>query len=345
MGGRLIAWVGAGFLLLLASAIISISLGAANLPLSQVWLILLHQIPGFSNMGAESWPESAEQIVMKVRFPRVVLAVLVGACLSLAGAGFQGVLRNSLADPYTMGVASGSAVGAAFLILFGLQIPFLGVWSTPVVAFLTGFFSLWIVMRLANTQGKLQTETLLLSGVVVQAFLGSLVSFMVSLSDQTVNEIVFWLMGSLSFRGWSFTYVLLPYLIVGFVILIAYSRALNLFALGERQAAHLGVNVDRTKLIVLVVSTLVTAAAVSISGIIGFVGLVVPHLVRMLVGPDYRILIPMATIFGGIYVLWADTLARMLLVPTEIPLGVVTAFLGAPFFAYLLKKNKRTGGR
>ncbi|QRG65852.1 FecCD family ABC transporter permease [Brevibacillus choshinensis] len=345
MRGRLIAWIGAGFLLLLASVIISISLGAANLPLSQVWLILLHQIPGFSNMGAGSWPESAEQIVMKVRFPRVVLAVLVGACLSLAGAGFQGVLRNSLADPYTMGVASGSAVGAAFLILFGLQIPFLGEWSTPVLAFLTGFFSLWIVMRLANTQGKLQTETLLLSGVVVQAFLGSLVSFMVSLSDQTVNEIVFWLMGSLSFRGWSFTYVLLPYLIVSFVILIAYSRALNLFALGERQAAHLGVNVDRTKLIVLVVSTLVTAAAVSISGIIGFVGLVVPHLVRMLVGPDYRILIPMATIFGGIYVLWADTLARMLLVPTEIPLGVVTAFLGAPFFAYLLKKNKRTGGR
>lgn len=345
MKGRLIVWGGAGFLLLLASVIISISLGAANLPLSQVWLILLHQVPGFSEMVPVSWPESAEQIVMKVRFPRVVLAVLVGACLSLAGAGFQGVLRNSLADPYTMGVASGSAVGAAFMILFGLQISFLGEWSTPVVAFLTGFFSLWIVMRLANTQGKLQTETLLLSGVVVQAFLGSLVSFMVSLSDQTVNEIVFWLMGSLSFRGWAFTYVLLPYLVVGLIILITYSRALNLFALGERQAAHLGVHVDRTKLIVLIVSTLLTAAAVSISGIIGFVGLVVPHLVRMMAGPDYRILLPMATIFGGIYVLWADTLARMLLVPTEIPLGVVTAFLGAPFFAYLLKKNKRTGGR
>lgn len=332
-------------LVLSASVVISISLGAANLPLSQVWLILLHQVPGFSELVPASWPQSAEQIVMKVRFPRVVLAILVGACLSLAGAGFQGVLRNSLADPFTMGVASGSAVGAAFLILFGLHVPFLGEWSTPVVAFLTGFLSLWIVMRLANTQGKLQTETLILSGVVVQAFLGSLVSFMVSLSDQTVNEIVFWLMGSLSFRGWAFTYVLFPYLIAGLLILIAYSRALNLFALGERQAAHLGVHVDRTKLIVLTVSTLLTAAAVSISGIIGFVGLVVPHLVRMLVGPDYRMLLPMATIAGGIYVLWADTLARMLLAPTEIPLGVVTAFLGAPFFAYLLKKNKRTGGR
>jgi len=282
---------------------------------------------------------------MKIRFPRVILAVLVGACLSLAGAGFQGVLRNPLADPYTMGVASGSAVGAAFLILFGLHISFLGQWSIPVVAFLTGFVSLWIVLRLANTQGKLQTETLLLSGVVVQAFLGSLVSFMVSLSDKAVNEIVFWLMGSLSFRGWDFTYVLLPYLIVGLMVLISYARALNLFSLGERQAAHLGVSVDRTKLVVLIVSTLLTAGAVSIAGIVGFVGLVVPHLVRLMVGPDYRLLLPMATICGGIYVLWADTVARMLLSPTEIPLGVVTAFLGAPFFAYLLKQNKRLGRR
>ncbi|MGG1663830.1 FecCD family ABC transporter permease [Brevibacillus sp. NRS-1366] len=345
MKGRLLVWGGAGCLILLASVIISISLGAAQLPLSQVWLILLHQVPGLYEYVPVNWPESSEQIVMKVRFPRIVLAVLVGACLSLAGAGFQGVLRNSLADPYTMGVASGSAVGAAFLILFGLQITFLGQWSIPVVAFLTGFVSLWIVLRLANTQGKLQTETLLLSGVVVQAFLGSLVSFMVSLSDKAVNEIVFWLMGSLSFRGWDFTYVLLPYLVVGLMVLVSYARALNLFALGERQAAHLGVSVDRTKLIVLIVSTLLTAGAVSISGIIGFVGLVVPHLVRLMVGPDYRILLPMATICGGIYVLWADTLARMLLGPTEIPLGVVTAFLGAPFFAYLLKQNKRLGRR
>ncbi|WP_289139099.1 iron ABC transporter permease [uncultured Brevibacillus sp.] len=345
MKRRLLLWGGVACLTLLASMVVSISLGSAQLPLSEVWLILMHQLPGLGDLIPVSWPESSEQIVMKIRFPRVILAVLVGACLSLAGAGFQGVLRNPLADPYTMGVASGSAVGAAFLILFGLHISFLGQWSIPVVAFLTGFVSLWIVLRLANTQGKLQTETLLLSGVVVQAFLGSLVSFMVSLSDKAVNEIVFWLMGSLSFRGWDFTYVLLPYLIVGLMVLVSYARALNLFSLGERQAAHLGVSVDRTKLVVLIVSTLLTAGAVSIAGIVGFVGLVVPHLVRLMVGPDYRLLLPMATICGGIYVLWADTVARMLLSPTEIPLGVVTAFLGAPFFAYLLKQNKRLGRR
>jgi iron complex transport system permease protein len=344
MKKRLVAWGGAGIVLLLLSIVASISMGAANLPFTQVWLILLHQIPGLSELIPVTWPESAEQIVMKVRFPRVVLAILVGASLSLAGAGFQGVLRNPLADPFTMGVASGAAVGASFLLLFGVQIAFLGQWSTPVVAFLTGLISLWIVLRLANTQGKIQTETLILSGVVVQAFLGSLVSFMVSLSDQVVNEIVFWLMGSLSFRGWEFSYVLLPYLIIGLVVLISYARSLNLFALGERQAAHLGVHVDRTKMVVLITSTLLAAAAVSIAGIIGFVGLVVPHLVRLLIGPDYRLLLPMAAILGGIYVLWADTLARMLLSPTEIPLGVITAFLGAPFFAYLLKRKQQGRG-
>ncbi|WP_400163116.1 FecCD family ABC transporter permease [Brevibacillus sp. TJ4] len=341
MKRRLLAWMGVGGIILLFSTIASISMGSANLPLSQVWMIILHQIPFVGDWVPVTWADSAEQIVMKVRFPRVILAILVGACLALAGAGFQGVLRNPLADPYTMGVASGAAVGAAFLILFGLQFAFFGEWGIPIVAFVTGCCSLWIVLGLARTEGVLHTERLILSGVVVQAFLGSFVSLMVSLSDKVVNEIVFWLMGSLSFRGWSYSYVLVPYLLVGFLILVSYARSLNLFALGERQAAHMGVQVDRTKLIVLLVSTLLTAAAVSIAGIVGFVGLVVPHLVRLLVGPDYRILLPVATVMGGVYVLWADTLARMLLSPTELPLGVITAFLGAPFFAYLLKRNKR----
>jgi iron complex transport system permease protein len=328
-------------MLLLLSIILSVSMGTASLPLSQVWRILLHQVPGLGGTITVDWPDFAEQIIMKVRFPRVVLAMLVGASLSLAGAGFQGVLRNPLADPYTLGVASGSAVGAAFLILFGLQYALLGQWSIPVVAFATGLASLWVVFRLANTQGKFQMETLILSGVVVQAFLGAVVSLMVSMSSQVVNEILFWLMGSLSLRGWSYSLLLTPYTFIGLGIMLGYGRALNLFAMGERQAAHLGVHVNRTKTVVLIVATLMTAAAVSVSGIIGFVGLIIPHLVRLLVGPDYRLIIPLSAIYGAAYVLWADTLARMLLSPTEIPLGVVTAFLGAPFFAYLLSRHKR----
>ncbi|MBS4215090.1 MULTISPECIES: FecCD family ABC transporter permease [Neobacillus] len=345
MKRRLAIWGGAGFVLLLFSVVISLSLGTANLALSQVWGILLHQLPFLQSLIDSNWPESAEQIILKVRLPRVFLAILVGACLSLAGAGFQGVLRNPLADPYTLGVASGSAVGAAFIILFGFHTSLFGIWTIPLVAFMTGLISLLVVLRLANVHGKFKVETIILSGVVVSAFLGSLVSFMVSLSDQVVNEIVFWLMGSLALRGWSFTFVLMPYLAIGIVVLLSYGRTLNLFALGERQAAHLGVNIKRTRLVVLVVSTLITSAAVSIVGTIGFVGLVVPHLVRLIVGPDYRLLLPLSVIFGAIYVLWADTIARTLLSPTEIPLGVVTAFLGAPFFAYLLRRNKQmTGG-
>lgn len=341
MSRKLGVWGGAGLALLLLSAVVSLSLGTARLPLGHVWGILWHQLPVVGDGVRADWPVSSEQIVLKVRLPRVLLAILVGACLSLAGAGFQGVLRNPLADPYTLGVASGSAAGASLVILFGLQTVLLGYWSIPIVAFAAGILSLIIVLRLAAINGKFQLETLILSGVVVQAFLGSMVSFMVSLSDKVVNEITFWLMGSLSLRGWSFTIMLVPYLVIGLAVLLAYARTLNLISLGERQAEHLGVHVSRTRLIVLVVSTFMTAAAVSVAGTIGFVGLVVPHLIRLMTGPDYRLLLPLTAIFGGIYLLWADTLARMALSPTEIPLGVVTAFLGAPFFAYLLRKNKK----
>jgi len=329
-------------LLLLLSVVVSLSLGSAHIPLSQVWGVLLKQVPWIGDSVSATWPESTEQIIMKVRLPRIVLGVLIGAALSISGAGFQGVLRNPLADPYTLGVASGASVGAAFLILFGLNYALFGMWTIPIVAFATGLITLWAVFRLAGVQGKFRTETVILSGVVVSSFLSAIVSFMVALdSNKIVNEILFWLMGSLSLRGWPYTTVVLPYLLAGAAILIAMGRSLNLFALGERHAAHLGVRVDRTKWIVLLVSTILTAASVSVCGVIGFVGLITPHLVRLLVGPDYRLIIPLSLLYGGIYVLWADTLARMALSPTEIPLGVVTAFLGAPFFAFLLSRQKK----
>jgi len=342
MKRKLVLWGGVGVILLLLSILVSVSIGTAKLPVLQIAAILMKQLPYMGGHIDVTWPQSSEQIVMKVRLPRVLLGVLVGAALSVAGTAFQGVLRNSLADPYTLGVSSGASVGAAFLIYFGLQYAWFGQWSIPVVAFATGLISLLLVLKLAQIDGKLKLETLILSGVVMQAFLGAIVSFMVSMSKQVINEIVFWLMGSLAMRGWSYTLTMLPYLLVGFIVLICYARPLNLLALGERQASHLGVHVERTKLVVLIIATFITAAAVSVAGVIGFVGLIVPHLVRLLVGPDYRLIIPLSAIGGGLYVLWADTLARSLLSPTEIPLGVITAFLGAPFFAYLLHKDKKT---
>jgi iron complex transport system permease protein len=312
------------------------------LPLKQIAGILMSHVPVLGDAVHRDWAVSSEQIILRVRFPRVVLGILIGASLSLAGAAFQGVLRNPLADPFTLGVSSGASVGAALLIYFGLQYAFFGQWTVPLVAFSTAVLSLWLVLRLAQIDGKLKMETLILSGVVMQAFLGAIVSFLVAMSKQVINEIVYWLMGSLEMRGWSYSLIILPYFCVGFAVLVGFARPLNLFALGERQASHLGVRVERTKLVVLVVATLLTAAAVSVAGVIGFVGLIVPHLVRLLVGPDYRLILPLSAIGGGIYVLWADTLARTVLSPAEIPLGVITAFLGAPFFAFLLNRHKKT---
>jgi len=336
----IVFWGGIGTILLLFSMTISLSIGTAKLPFTHVWSIIINELPFLSNTFTPVWEASAEQILLKVRLPRIVLAVLVGACLSLAGVGFQGVLRNPLADPYILGVSSGAAVGASFIILFQLNTVLFGLWTVPIVAFLTAMLSLLAVLKLANIQGHQPLETIILSGVVISAFLGAFVSLMVSLSDKSMNQIIFWLMGSLSMQGWPFIYILLPYAIIGFILLMIYSHHLNIFALGERQAAHLGIRVKRTRLIILIISTFITAAAVAIVGTIGFVGLVVPHLVRLIVGPDYRVIIPISVIFGALYVLLADTLARTLMSPTEIPLGVVTAFLGAPFFGYLLRRSK-----
>jgi iron complex transport system permease protein len=338
MKRKLTLYIGAALLLLFFSILVSLSLGSAHIPLMDVWRILLHKLPYMDKLMTVNWDLADEQIVLKVRFPRVVLAIVVGASLAVAGTGFQGILRNPLADPYTLGVSSGASVGAAIMIQFGL-VAVLGQWTVPLVAFVTGIVTLFFVFYLSRIGGKMSMETLILAGVVVNAFLGSFVQFMVSLSNNVVNAILYWLMGSISMKGWVYSEILFPYLILGFFVMLSYGRAMNLFALGERQAAHLGVNVERTKIIVLVVSTLLTAAAVSVSGVIGFVGLVVPHLIRLLVGPDYRIIIPIATIGGGIYVLWADTIARVILSPRDIQLGIITAFIGAPFFAFLLRKQ------
>lgn len=330
MKKKLVLYVGGATLLLLFSITMSISIGSSMIPIIKVWSTFFG--------GGD---EVIRAIILQVRLPRIVLAILVGAALAVAGAGFQGVLRNPLADPYILGVSSGASIGAAFIILFGLQSTLFGKYSIPIVAFITGVLTLFFVIFIAKKSGQMKKETLILAGVIVQAFLGSIISLMVSMSGTVLNEIIFWMMGSLTLKGWEYSQTMAPYLLIGIVIILSQGRALNLFTLGERTALHLGVQVERTKMIVLVTSTLLTASAVSVSGVIGFVGLVVPHLIRLIVGPDYRLILPLSIFGGSIYVLWADTIARMALMPKEIPLGVVTSLLGAPFFAYLLKKGSK----
>ncbi len=339
--GKLAGYGTIGLLLLVVTLLLCIGIGSVYLPAGEIAAILLHRIPGLGRLITPDWEVAAEQIVVLVRLPRVLLGMLVGASLAVAGAGFQGVLRNPLADPYTLGVSSGSAIGAAVLIFFGWQFSVLGVFTLPAIAFITGSITLWIVLWLARENGKLPIESLILSGVVMQSFLGAVVSFLTAMSKKTVNEILYWTMGSLSLRGWSYTAILFPYLLLGALYLWSRAKHLNLLSLGERQAAHSGMAVERTKLLVLLVATLMTAAAVSVSGVIGFVGLVVPHMIRLITGPDYRLIIPLSAMGGGIFMMWSDLAARSLLAPTEIPLGIVTAFVGAPFFGYLLYLKKK----
>lgn len=342
MKSKIIGYGGAAMLLLLLTIVTSISLGSSGISFADVWGILWHSLP-FNSDASEHYSAGEIAIVTQVRLSRVLLATLVGACLALAGTGFQGVLRNPLADPYTLGVSSGSSVGAAFIILMGYQM-LLGMWTIPIVAFTTGMITLLGVIALARHRGEMEIQTLVLAGVIIQTFLGSFVSLMVSMSNGVVNEILFWIMGSISMKSWEHIYMLIPFVVFALPIFIYYSQILNLLALGEREAAYMGVNIERSKLIVLIVSTLLTAAAVSVSGVIGFVGLVVPHLLRLLIGPDYRLLVPLSAISGGIFMIIADTVARLALSPRELPLGVVTSLIGAPLFTYLLTRKKHKEG-
>lgn len=341
MSKKLAGYGTAGILILLLTLVVSLGIGSVHLPVKDIGAMLLHRLPWVGDLITADWEVSSEQIIMQVRLPRILLGMLVGASLAVAGAAFQGVLRNPLADPFTLGVSSGSSLGAAILIFYGLQYSFAGEWTLPIVAFTTGAATLWIVLLLARDHGKIPIHSLILSGVVMQSFLGAVVSFLTVMSRDTLTDILFWTMGSLSMRGWSYVAVLLPYFIAGLLYLWSRARTLNLLSLGERQAAHMGLHVDRLKTSVLLVATLLTAAAVSVSGVIGFVGLVVPHMIRLITGSDYRIIIPLSALGGAIFMVWSDTAARTLLSPSEIPIGVVTAFVGAPFFAYLLYRNKK----
>lgn len=318
----------------------SLSLGAARLPFGTVWRIVFSKLPLVGRLIPVSWDATAETIILAVRLPRIILGLLVGAALSVAGAGFQGLLQNPLADPYTLGVSSGAAVGASFSILFNLSGGPLGFSAVPFFAFIGAVLSLWAVYNLARVGRKVPIATLLLSGVVVSAFLSSVISFAMLFAGKELRDIMYWLMGGLSRANWLRLAVITPYCFIGMAIIFSFSRELNIMLLGEETALSLGVEVEKLKLWILLTASLLTAAAVSLSGLIGFIGLIVPHVTRLLFGPDFQKLVPLSALIGGIFLIAADTFARVVVAPAEIPVGVITAFLGAPFFALLLRKKR-----
>ncbi|MGE4274119.1 MAG: FecCD family ABC transporter permease [Desulfitobacterium sp.] len=338
---KALTWTLGLTLLLLLSIVFSVMMGSVSLPLPVTFKIIVNQLP-LINLDP-SWSMAQESIVWNLRLPRVFLALIIGAMLATSGVAFQGILRNPLADPYILGVSSGAALGAASAILFFRASSFLGQSVLPLFAFVGGLISLAFVFSLSRQNGQFEREILILAGVVVQALLGAFLSFLIAVSGQQMQEIIFWMMGSLASSTWQDVLILLPYLLFGLTYLHFQKREFNVIALGERAATHLGINVERKKMAILVVGSLLATAAVSMVGIIGFVGLIIPHLMRLLVGPDHRILLPVSTLAGAIFLLWSDTIARTLLQSQEIPIGVITAFVGAPFFAYLLKSGLRRG--
>lgn len=320
---------------------LSVSWGSAGLSVGSVWNILFSRIPWINDWIAADWPQSAETIVWQIRMPRIVLAALVGAALAVAGVIFQGVLHNPLADPYILGISAGAALGAAAVIFLGAHYAWVGRWTLPLVAFIGGCLTLLLVFGIARGNAQKPMENLILSGVIVQAFLGAVLSLLIALSHEQLQQIIYWMMGSVALLDWREAWVMIPYLLAGLLVAMFYSRELNILALGERTAHHTGVAVARTRTILLIVASLLTGAAVAIAGMIGFVGLVVPHILRLIIGSDHRVLVPLSALAGSVYMIWADTFARMLLAPRELPVGVLTACIGAPLFAYLLRRHSR----
>ena len=280
-------------------------------------------------------------IVWQVRLPRILLAFLVGGSLAGVGVALQALLRNPLAEPFVLGISSGAAFGATLAMLLGVGNTFLGVSTLPLWAFAGGLLAIMVVYRISVAYRMLSVHTLLLAGVILNALFSALIMFAISIADPTqAFKMMLWLMGTLTVPEFWTLLTLLVYLACGFLILFWLARPLNILTLGDESARSLGVEVDRIKKLVFVTSALVTGAVVSIAGLIGFVGMVVPHAVRMIVGADHRLLLPVAALAGGAFLTVADTVARTALAPTELPVGVVTALIGGPFFIYLLVQRR-----
>lgn len=325
------------FIILCIAIIAATGMGFLKITPMEVIQIILSRGVGMDSGGINP---TFPYVVMEVRLPRILTSALVGGGLAVAGAVFQAILLNPLADPYTLGISSGAAFGASLAIIltiFGIVIP---AWfSIPVFAFLGAMATLVGVFSLASTDNRLSSNTLILSGVIIAAILSAGIGFIKYLADEQVSVIIFWLMGSFVGRTWTDVATTTAVVLPGLLFILYFSRDLNIMSLGERTADTLGVETSKVKKMLLVCASLITAICVSVSGIIGFVGLIIPHLLRMILGPDNRILLPACFLGGATLLLGADTITRAWL-PSEIPIGVLTSLIGGPFFCYIFRKKQ-----
>ena len=318
--------------LLFLALLLSLAIGSVFLSPQEIWQTILGRGSDIST-----------SILWKIRLPRTILIALTGAALGGSGATYQGLFRNPLADPFLIGVASGAGLGAVIAMSIKWPYTFWGLMAIPMAAFIAALLTVFIVYTLARVGQTVPTTNLILAGVAFSSFATSLTSFLMIRSTSEVRRALGWLLGGASLGGWSAIFAVLPYIVIGLGILLLSGHSLNLLQFGDDQAQQLGLNVTRTKRILLIASSLVTAAAVAFSGIIGFIGLIVPHVIRLWFGPDYRRLLPLSVLGGAAALLVSDVIARIVIAPQEIPVGIITSLAGAPFFLWVLRRSKNQG--
>lgn len=336
------AFLSSLFVLLLAISIISLHVGTIPVPFTGIMNSLLEQSGSTSVWGT---PLSGEQqaVLWFIRLPRILVGILVGGALAIAGAVMQGVFSNPLADPGVMGVSAGASLGAVIAISTGLTT--VGLFYLPLFAFIGAFCSVILTISLTMEKGKVQIMTLLLAGVAVSALFGAFTSGILTfINEYRLREFLFWMVGGLDFRRWEHVFLAVGPILSGGILLCFLARHLNVLVLGDAEAKSMGMNVMLYRMLFLFIASLITATAVCVSGAIGFVGLIVPHIMRMLVGADHRILLPASALGGAVFLVFCDTLGRVILEPNEVRVGIMTALLGAPYFLYLLRRLRRQGG-
>jgi len=322
--------------------VLAASIGAAGVSIGETVSIIGSYIPGVSNLidQADLDPKSLV-VISQIRLPRIFMALVVGIALASAGVIFQGLFRNPMADPFVIGVSAGGAFGAAVALFFSSSFILLNISITTVFALIGALGTTFLVYSIASSRGRVSVVTLLLSGIALSAMLSAMTSLVMIFKANDLARIVFWLMGGLTAASWQKLYIITPVIILLVIISGFYMRDLNIISMGDERAIQMGVQTEKVKKTLLVLASIIAALAVSVSGVIGFVGLITPHILRLIVGPDHKILFPASALAGGIVLLISDTIARTVLMPREIPVGIITSIVGVPFFLYLLVRSRQ----
>ena len=328
---------------LIVTLIVSLNIGYAPISFREILLILGKQIPFTPIKDSSNQFQIDSAIITQIRLPRVLAGALVGAGLAVAGVIYQGIFRNPMADSYLLGASAGASVGYTIAVLYVTSsLSLIGLGMTQIFAFIFALLTVFVVLTISRVGGKIPTTTLLLSGIVANIFLLAIETVMQLRSGKVLSGIVAWLAGGFSDTVWNQFYAVMPIILVGMVLTYFFTRDLNVLSMGEDTAQHLGVNTERTRQFLLAIASLITAACVAVSGVIGFVGLIIPHMTRLVIGPDHRILLPASAIVGAIFLVICDSVARIATGASELPVGVITALVGTPFFIYLLRRRKTT---